>query len=79
MKATFTLFSYCHSSKKKKKKFRARLPWLLQVTVMLAIENSEGGEGSLFSDGALLFFDRWLCALLGMIIVGISILSVSKR
>lgn len=46
MKATFTLFSYCHSSKKKKKKFRARLPWLLQVTVMLAIENSDGeGKG----------------------------------
>lgn len=25
------------------------------------------------------FFDRWLCALLGMVIVGISILCVSKR
>lgn len=25
------------------------------------------------------FFDRWLCALLGMIVVGISILCVSKR
>ena len=59
------------------------LPEFSSVIVLISVENLAGVEGGNGSGRLwkVLFcsIDRWLCALLGMIIVGISILCVSKR